>query len=359
MAGAVPPVVVPLASEDWEVLVGAMSVQPRLSTGIGDEVMERNAFGFELVLVPRRAGPLGLPQFQVVVGDATARSPSTTLTIRPTPSAGRPASFLGGVGPIEVEAELDPSAVRIGQSSRLEIRIRGPGAFGSTIRPGQPIPDSPSLKIRMHDSETIWSPATPERAWFYELRPLETGSFRVPPVLISTFDPKIGQYTTVATAPLTLRSTQPGGPQHVSLETPPVPLSSDARTRRAALAAAVVLALACAGLGLPWLVRRRRGSAAPRHARKVAHQLARTADEQLGQVIQAGLQRYLLETVRWSGGALTPDEVALAVDDQHLSPRAADLVRMLDRELYSTKSDAGALRASAIVLFSELSRLRG
>ena len=121
------------------------------------------------------------------------------------PAAGRPASFLGGIGPFSLDARVSASSVRVGQELDLRITVSGPAAWGMTSPPELARYDRLpiSLRIRFAPAEITEEP--PSRTFIYHLRPLQPGNAVLPPISIASFDPKLSRFMTHATPSLPIR----------------------------------------------------------------------------------------------------------------------------------------------------------
>ncbi len=193
---------------------------------------------FAIFLIPRQAGVLTLPQAiisaDVVTGYQRRRDPfgmpfgfddffnrkmtrtvvvpsdTPTLTVRPLPSAGRPADFSGLVGRYSLAAEADPRQVNVGDPITLTIMVTGP-RYLDNVR----LPDLRSLP---GFSENFKIPAeiAPGRRQGRQMVFVQTIRARtpdvnhIPPVTLSFFNPESGVYETAATEaiPITVRPTR-------------------------------------------------------------------------------------------------------------------------------------------------------
>lgn len=135
------------------------------------------------------------------------------VEIRPLPELGRPADFTGLVGSFEIQAELATRQVRVGDSVTLTLTIRGDGVLAGVDLP----PVLASEQLRVYDDEPelkaglvggkYRSRGTLRRA----LVPTAEGSFDVPPIVLSWFDPALASYQTWALPPMQL-DVLPGEP---------------------------------------------------------------------------------------------------------------------------------------------------
>ena len=110
--------------------------RPIVRSSIGSIVGEENAILIQIRLVAERPGMFQIPAIPIRIDDRTGRSRSIQVEIHPVPSAGRPAEFLGGVGPFSLEAEASPKVIRLGQEIDFRVKVSGPAAWGMFRAPG-------------------------------------------------------------------------------------------------------------------------------------------------------------------------------------------------------------------------------
>jgi hypothetical protein len=142
----------------------------------------------------RRTGTVRLPALTVRAEDLALKTEPRSLDVIPLPMEGRPACFLGGVGSLSLRSVLADEPVELGRAIAWRIVLSGPGARGST---GGLRPDfSQHTALRLEGETNQWDPATKTRTITLMLRPLVSGSVRVPAVPIASFDPALRQYIT-------------------------------------------------------------------------------------------------------------------------------------------------------------------
>ncbi len=151
-------------------------------------------------VVPRRTGTLTIPGFRVRDGVAKGVSPAVKLMVKPTPTAGRPAEFLGGIGAFSLSAEAEPATVRAGEAIEYRVTIRGPGALGVNGAPDLSRLDRLPLGLHVERRPDVTSDVPPAHSFVYRLRATRAGASILPPVRIAAFDPKAGAYVTKTTA---------------------------------------------------------------------------------------------------------------------------------------------------------------
>ncbi|HWE40379.1 MAG TPA: hypothetical protein VG406_27755 [Isosphaeraceae bacterium] len=358
------PEVVPPRVEGAEVAPWGTDFEPVAVDAIGDLVNETNRFTTRFRLVPTRPGRLAIPSIVARLGDRSRRSKPFRLDVRPIPAAGRPATFLGGVGPFELAAEARPSAVRVGQPIEFRLTITGPGALGTARAPelrGLERTDL-GLEVARLPTESVAEP--PARVLRYRLRPTKAGASAIPPVSVATFDPTSRRFLTRASHGVPIRVADVPTLDPSTLDAALPPERPSRRWTRPALwacgvasslglAAAVVLALA------RW---RRRRFADPR---RLAGRLARSFDprddaQRAARRVRRALTDYLRAAVGRPPGALTPAEASAgirkATGDADLAARAERLVAACDRVNFAMLRAGKDIGNEARKVFESLAR---
>ncbi|MGE5757008.1 MAG: hypothetical protein ACM35G_15060, partial [Planctomycetaceae bacterium] len=255
-AGERPEVVPPKVAGADLTLVGTSS-RPIVASGIGTLVLERDQFLSRFRLVPHRAGTLEIPPFRARLGERTGASRPLRLSIGALPPVGRPAEFLGGVGPFEVAAEASPTTLRAGQEFEFRIHLTGPGALGATRRPGLARFDRVTLGLRVEPRPTDVVAEPPSRIFRYRLRPTRAGEAVLPPVAVAAFDPASDQYVTKVTAGVPIRVVAAPRFDPTSLDDGPEPNAASTRAvGRGTLHIGFGAGLVLASLVLAWAWRR-------------------------------------------------------------------------------------------------------
>ena len=371
--GRHPPKIEPPTIPSARVWQTATDRTPITRTGIGSIVGEENAFVTRYRVVPSRPNTLQIPSVPVQVEERAGRSQSLRVEVLPVPAAGRPASFLGGIGRFTLRADVSASAVRVGQEFDFRITVSGPAAWGMTEVPELTRYDRVPLGLRIRTAPTQTKDEPPERTFTYRLRPTRPGDAVLPPISIAAFDPALSRFMTQVT---------PSVPIRVVADSPfdPATIDDGARSLRASQPAdgrwvawtfsAFALVAACISLALVrkrLRDRRRAGESAARHfAAGLARSLS--ADGTLAGIAECDesrvslplidaqevplrrtarrvrdlLIRYLELGIERPPGALTPDEasegVALVTRSADLGAKAGHLMACSDRVLYGESS---------------------
>jgi hypothetical protein len=136
-----------------------------------------------------------------------------SLEVLPLP-AGAPSGFqTPNVGQWRLSAEADPMVVQLGHPFTLKITLEGKGNLHDVV-----VPKLPQVQgLRSYDPTTS-DKATIVKGRFggkrtseYLMMPEQTGSFEMPALEMTYFDPAERQYQTTSSQPLTVRVEAPAG----------------------------------------------------------------------------------------------------------------------------------------------------
>jgi hypothetical protein len=290
-------------------------------------------------LIPRRAGALTIPPFLSRLGDRSGATRPTTLAIREPPLSGRPATFLGGIGPIRIEAGAEPKAVQVGETIEYRLKLDGPGAIGSVRRPGLSL----GANVRVEPIGDEAGDAPPSRTFRYRLRPSEAGSVVLPPLAVSTFDPASNRYQTQVSASVKIRAerVEEFDPSRLVIEEEEAPGSGWG------IGIGVLGIALVAGIGLLLARIRRRGVSPTKQLRRDFERLERLNDAAVvAGSIMAALADFLARRSGRPPGALTPTDAETWVDGV-LGEETARLVADCDRVLYANEAISAEFLKSA------------
>lgn len=129
------------------------------------------------------------------------KSPAVRLEVKPLPD-GAPASFNGAVGKFELDAFVDKSELEVGESLSLKTTISGEGNI-ATLE--EPVVNLPGIfeQYDPHVESNITRAGNAIRGskvFDYILVPRSNGSFEIPPVEFTYFDPSAREYKTLASS---------------------------------------------------------------------------------------------------------------------------------------------------------------
>jgi len=123
-----------------------------------------------------------------------------TVNVRPLPPAPPGVSFSGLVGQFDVDATLDKTDTRVGDSTTLAVTVRGTGNIMDVAVPDIPIPEQ-FKSYADNPEETIQKGAqgySGSRTFRTALVPVQPGEYRIGPIGLTYFDVGSGQYRKVA-----------------------------------------------------------------------------------------------------------------------------------------------------------------
>lgn len=279
--------------------------------------VERNLFKAIYELIPRRPGNMTIAPIRARLSGRSGASSPLKIEVKPPPLSGRPRTFLGGVGDFEVEADAEPTSIRVGGTLEFRVTLRGPGARGSTGVPDiSRLTKTPlGLSVESLPAQVVLDP--PSRTFVYQLRPTRAGAGILPPVAIAAFNPKTERYVTKVTAgiPIHVSEAPTLDPSMVHYEKPVVQNRgfSAWRVGSFVLAASLVMAIAIA-LRNSQTRRNTTVKAITILARETAARYQSVPSlEERGRVINDGFVAYLALAIARPEGALTPEEAVLGV----------------------------------------------
>ena len=161
-------------------------------------------------LFPRRAGAHTIDSAEVqLLATVTDRRPFSLmprsqeltrtsnpvqLDVRELPSA--PAGFSGIVGRVDLEANLTPLQLEVGDAATLTLTLDGEGHLQGVTAPE--LPDLPEIEIfppQQQSEESLRrKKVTGKRTWSFVLVPQKPGTWELPSIEIPYFDPKKERY---------------------------------------------------------------------------------------------------------------------------------------------------------------------
>lgn len=129
----------------------------------------------------------------------TIKSNVLTLNIRELPGKNRTSDFSGQVGSYTLEAWFDKDRILIDDALNLSVKISGNGNMSLLQAPEIQFPKSfDTFDPQVEDNTKITaSGITGNKIFKYLIVPREPGSFKIPPIHFTYFDPKTGDYKTL------------------------------------------------------------------------------------------------------------------------------------------------------------------
>jgi hypothetical protein len=129
-----------------------------------------------------RANPAG----GVDVEDVYAVAKPVEVTVRDVPAVGRPDSYIGAIGKYEVEAELTPTTVKVGDPMTLSLRVHGRGTLDNAFAPK--LEQMPAIAENFKIYEATEQSGEGERRFTYSLRPRRSDLKEFPSLELAYFD---------------------------------------------------------------------------------------------------------------------------------------------------------------------------
>ena len=150
----------------------------------------------------------------------TTQSQPITLSIRAVPSEGQPHSFYGAVGSgYSLTASLDSDQVEAGDAVNLTVKVNGPGNLKPTQDLKLPaLPNFKTYDVVASGGVVAANGALKSYKIFKTvLVPVSSGTYTIPALSWSYYDPSLAQYRTLKTEPLLLQVT-PASKTDMSLD---------------------------------------------------------------------------------------------------------------------------------------------
>lgn len=135
-----------------------------------------------------------------------ARDAPLTLTVRPTPAAGRPDSFGGAIGRgFSLDVAADRSVVQLGDPITLTLTVRGEGHLATVGLPPLAGPSGlPVEHFRLSEEDLSGEIAEGAKQFQVSVRALDEGVHEIPAIEYAWFDPDLGEYQTTRSRPIAL-----------------------------------------------------------------------------------------------------------------------------------------------------------
>jgi hypothetical protein len=129
-------------------------------------------------------------------------APAITITVKPFPEEGKPASFNGAIGPFSsfnVKLASAPK-VNVGDKILLEAELEGSGQLNQAPMPNLCCQPGYSGIFRASDLPPVEEVKDGKKSFVVELRPLSSEIKEIPPIEFSYFDPETVSYGTLMSA---------------------------------------------------------------------------------------------------------------------------------------------------------------
>ena len=130
------------------------------------------------------------------------------LQVKDVPETGRPHDYYGLVGQLFIKSGLSKHKVRVGESTVLTITISGSGSLNSIKRPGIELGRGLTVETLPSSDMDQLTPGlgglSGKRAFQYLITPTKPGSYRIPALSITLFNPLSERFETVKSKALNL-----------------------------------------------------------------------------------------------------------------------------------------------------------
>jgi hypothetical protein len=123
-----------------------------------------------------------------------------TITVKPLPEKGKPASFTGAVGAFDFKVIPSKTKLKAGESLDLEVSVSGKGNLKLFTLPKPVVPNSLEMYDPAHQ-ENVQTPVTGmigKVSDRYTIIPQFKGKYTIKPITFSYYDVKTSSYKTIA-----------------------------------------------------------------------------------------------------------------------------------------------------------------
>jgi hypothetical protein len=188
-------------------------------------------------LFPERSGVLRVtpPKLRCRAGTGgeqhtrVVEVPLAVLKSAEPPRAGRPEAWEGLVGPLTLQTLVTQREIRLGESVRVAVMLRGNGNLWSAADPLGDVAGADVFRRRPELSFEIGEHLVLKRHFAYDVVPLTEGELMIPAVEVAFFDPATATFRSART-PATRVTVQPRATPAASrpsqpIARPPLPLA--------------------------------------------------------------------------------------------------------------------------------------
>ena len=138
--------------------------------------------------------------------EAETQTPTVTINVKPLPTQGKPADFSGMVGDYKFTADFDRTNLKVGEALTLSVNIKGDGTPGTITDPKLPdfsefrsVPPENNIAKKISGNKVV---TTKDIKVF--LYPKKKGTFEIPAISYSWFNPAKKKYETATAGPWTI-----------------------------------------------------------------------------------------------------------------------------------------------------------
>jgi hypothetical protein len=167
---------------------------------IKDGKLRIDGFSVRVDYIPKNPGSEDMmedPFFQfftqVAPRTGSAKSDPVTVDVLPLPEEGKSSAFTGGVGDFEVNAQLDPGAIKANAPFTLRYSVRGKGNTSLIEFPQVSWPKDLRLYQSQGKTKNLGQ-GQQEKTFEVVIIPSQTGHTQVPPIEFEFFNPETRSY---------------------------------------------------------------------------------------------------------------------------------------------------------------------
>ena len=178
----------------------------------------------ERLLIPLKAGEYTIPPASMTLEEAVrwqrtlfgqrtathvrkvrVQDQAQTLTVRPLPTQGRPASFAGAIGRgYSLEVAAQRTVLQAGDPIRLTLTLRGDSVATASLPRLDVGGGLSDQDFRVPEGENTGIIQEGAKRFEVTVRVLHAGVKEIPPIAYSWFDPELGRYETTHSRPIAL-----------------------------------------------------------------------------------------------------------------------------------------------------------
>ncbi|MBN8878570.1 MAG: protein BatD [Sphingobacteriales bacterium] len=159
-------------------------------------------------VIPTEDELFSKPGFKVC--ETSMHTEPVAIKVNPLPEHGRPAEFSGATGKFTIAASLEKQELARNEEGDLVVTIEGRGNFPQLAAPVVSWPKAmegfePEIKDSLNKE---LSPLEGRRVFTFRFISNQAGTYTIPAINLSFFDPDSNRYKTTSTKPITVKITE-------------------------------------------------------------------------------------------------------------------------------------------------------